>query len=166
MAARREPPRIEASARAAGVSPRRRRPTRTGSTCPAAIIFGVIFVVPTVAVVLLQPDPLDAVRRPSSSASTTSASSSSEPALTSGLRNTLVYAVVTSGLKVVLGLLLAVAAHLEHHRLADFLRVGRVLPGAGQHGRRRHHLRGADASVRRPDQRGARGSSASTGRGG
>ena len=42
-----------------------------------------------------------------SSASTTSASSCRTTSLTSGLRNTFVYAVVTSGSKVVLGLLLA-----------------------------------------------------------
>ena len=36
-----------------------------------------------------------------------------EPALTSGLRNTIVYAVVTSGLKVILGLLSGGAPHLE-----------------------------------------------------
>ena len=59
-AARGEPP--ERGVRRA----RRRRavaasPTRTGSTCPAGIVFGARLHRPDGAVVLLQPDPLDAV---------------------------------------------------------------------------------------------------------
>ena len=124
--------------------------TRTGSTCRRRSCSALIFVVPTAAVVLLQPHPLDAVRRPSSSASTTSSSSSSEPSLTSGLRNTIVYAVVTSGLKVVIGLLLAT---LLTSRLRTAQRCsGRsiffpVLVSTVAVG---HHVRGADASVDGP----------------
>ena len=122
---------------------------------PAAIVFGVIFIVPTVAVVLLQPDPLDAVRA-SSSASTTSASSSREPALTNGLRNTIIYAVVTSGLKVVIGLLLAtlLTSSIRFRNLLRSLIFFPVLVSTVAVG---HHVRGADAAVEGAHQPGARG---------
>ncbi len=55
-----------------------------------------------------------------------------EQALIIGLRNTLIYAVITSGLKVVLGMALAAAADLEDHR-TRLPAVGHLLPGAGQH---------------------------------
>ena len=82
----------------------------------------------------------------------------------SGLRNTIVYAVVTSGLKVILGLLLATLLTSglrprDHHPALDHL-----LPGPRQHGRGRDHLRGPDASVRWPDQHSRSRSSGSTGR--
>lgn len=73
---------------------------------PAAIVFGIIFIVPTILsfyysltrwtlfdTEFIGLDNFFLFFR--------------EPALTSGLRNTIVYAVVTSGLKVVIGLLLA-----------------------------------------------------------
>ena len=51
-----------------------------------------------------------------------------------------VRALVTSGLKVVLGMLFAVAPHLEHPHPRAAPLPG-LLPGARQHGRRRDHLR-------------------------
>ncbi len=45
-----------------------------------------------------------------------------EPFLVQGLINTLIYAVLTSGLKVVLGLLLARAAHLARSSARGYLR--------------------------------------------
>ena len=66
----------------------------------------------------------------------------SEQALRSGLWHTLIYAVVTSGLKVVLGLLLAVLL-TSTIRVAGRAALAGVLPGAGQHGRGRHHLQRA-----------------------
>ena len=87
---------------------------------PAAIVFGVIFVAPTVLAFyysltrwtlfdaeFIGLDNFTQFFR--------------EPALTSGLRNTIVYAVVTSGLKVVLGLLLAALLTSKIH-LRDPLR--------------------------------------------
>ena len=68
-----------------------------------------------------------------------------EPFLVQGLINTLIYGGVTSGLKVVLGLLLAVLLTSRHHRPRLSARR-RLLPGAGLDGRRRHHLHGDDAS--------------------
>jgi raffinose/stachyose/melibiose transport system permease protein len=73
---------------------------------PAAIVFGIIFVVPTVLAFYYS-----LTRWTLFDAEFIGLDNFSlffrEPALTSGLRNTIVYAVVTSGLKVVLGLLLA-----------------------------------------------------------
>ena len=86
-----------------------------------------------------------------------------EPALTNGLRNTFVYAVVTSGLKVVIGLLLAILVTSRHPRSKGTAPLDHLLPGAGQHRRRRHHLRGADAPLEGPHQRRRSSSSASTG---
>ena len=87
---------------------------------PAAIVFGVIFVVPTILAFyysltrwtlfdaeFIGLDNFELFFR--------------EPALTSGLRNTIVYAVVTSGLKVILGLLLAALLTSRIH-LRDLLR--------------------------------------------
>ena len=80
----------------------------------------------------------------SSSGWTTSCSSSRSRRWSPASRNTLIYAVVTSGLKVVLGMLLAVL--LTAPIIARGLpALGRLLPGAGQHDRRRPHLPGADA---------------------
>jgi raffinose/stachyose/melibiose transport system permease protein len=94
--------------------PRRARPAQHGAASsypywfylPALIVFGVIFVLPTALsfyfrltrwtlfdTEFIGLDNFSLFLR--------------EPALTNGLRNTLVYAVVTSGLKVVIGLLLA-----------------------------------------------------------
>jgi len=73
---------------------------------PAAIVFGIIFIVPTVLAFwysLTRWTLFDA----EFIGLDNFALFFREPALTSGLRNTIVYAVVTSGLKVVLGLLLA-----------------------------------------------------------
>jgi raffinose/stachyose/melibiose transport system permease protein len=73
---------------------------------PAAIVFGIIFVVPTVLAFwysLTRWTLFDA----QFIGLDNFALFFREPALTSGLRNTIVYAVVTSGLKVILGLLLA-----------------------------------------------------------
>ena len=66
-----------------------------------------------------------------------------EPQLVKGFTNTLIYAVVTSGPKVVLGLAAGRPAHLADRR-PRLPAVGGVLPGAGQHDRRRAHLHGAD----------------------
>ena len=73
---------------------------------PAAIVFGIIFIVPTVLAFwysLTRWTLFDA----EFIGLDNFAQFFREPALTSGLRNTIVYAVVTSGLKVILGLLLA-----------------------------------------------------------
>ena len=61
------------------------------------------------------------------------------PALVSSMRNTLIYAVVTSGLKVVIGLLLAVL-FTSQDPAQDGDALDGVLPGARQHRRRGHHL--------------------------
>ena len=78
---------------------------------PAAIVFGIIFVVPTVLAFyysLTRWTLFDA----EFIGLDNFALFFREPALTSGLRNTIVYAVVTSGLKVILGLLLGGAPDL------------------------------------------------------
>jgi raffinose/stachyose/melibiose transport system permease protein len=91
--------------------PRGRRGTRpsypTWFYLPAAIIYGLLFVVPTVASFFFS------LTRWTLSESTFIGFDNftqffSEPFLVQGLVNTLIYGVVTSGLKVVLGLLLAV----------------------------------------------------------
>ncbi len=73
---------------------------------PAAIVFGVLFVIPTVLAFYFS-----LTRWTLFDAEFIGLDNFiqffREPALTSGLRNTIVYAVVTSGLKVVIGLLLA-----------------------------------------------------------
>ncbi|MEV6492566.1 sugar ABC transporter permease [Actinoplanes sp. NPDC051633] len=74
---------------------------------PAAVIFGVLFLVPTFAALYFS------LTRWSIFSTTfigfdNFVSFFQEPALTKGLVNTLIYGVVTSGLKVVLGMLLAV----------------------------------------------------------
>ena len=89
-----------------GLAPAVRRSYPYSFYLPAAVIFGVIFVVPTVLSfyfsltrwTLFEADfiGLDNFSR-----------FLREPSLVNGLRNTIVYAVVTSGLKVVIGLLLA-----------------------------------------------------------
>ena len=81
-------------------------PTRTGSTCRSGIVFVAIFVVPTAMAFFYSLTRwtlfdwefigLDNFRQ-----------FFREPALTNGLRNTFIYAVLTSGLKVVLGMALA-----------------------------------------------------------
>ena len=88
---------------------------------PALIVFGVIFVAADGALVLLQPDALDPVRCRVHRARQLRAVPR-EPSLTNGLRNTFVYAFVTSGLKVVLGLLLA-ALLTSSIRLGTLLRA-------------------------------------------
>ena len=73
---------------------------------PAAIVFGIIFIIPTVLAFyysLTRWTLFDA----QFIGLDNFALFFREPALTSGVRNTIVYAVVTSGLKVILGLLLA-----------------------------------------------------------
>src|SRR5215207_3835665 len=72
-----------------------------------------------------------------------------EEALTRGLTNTLIYAVVTSGLKVVLGLLLAV---LLTAPIIARGALGAVLPRTGQHDRRRADLLDSHAPHRRAHQ--------------
>ena len=52
-------------------------------------------------------------------------------------------------------MLLARAAHLADHR-PGAAALGGLLPGAGQHHRRRHHLHGPDGPRAGPHQRGAR----------
>ena len=83
-----------------------------------------------------------------------------EQALIIGLRNTLIYAVITSGLKVVLGMALAVL--LTSKIIAAVPAVGHLLPGAGQHDRRRSHLHRVDEPRAGADQQGAWRWSAST----
>ena len=102
------------NARPAGrPSPRRRRRAGRGEPLPLLVLSsrrGHLLRVlrrADVLVVLLQPDPLGPLRHWSSSAWTTSSPFFQEPALVKGLKNTLIYAVVTCGLKVVLGMLLA-----------------------------------------------------------
>jgi raffinose/stachyose/melibiose transport system permease protein len=74
---------------------------------PAAIVFGTLFVVPTVLAFYFS-----LTRWTLFDAEFIGLDNffqfAREPALTNGMRNTLVYAVLTSGLKVVIGLLLAV----------------------------------------------------------
>ena len=77
-----------------------------------------------------------------------------EPALTKGLTNTLIYAVTTSGAEGDPRDAAGRAADLERDRPGVHA-LGRLLPGAGQHDRRRAHLHGADGARRGPDQRGA-----------
>jgi raffinose/stachyose/melibiose transport system permease protein len=87
---------------------------------PAAIVFGVIFIAPTLLAFwysLTRWTLFDA----EFIGLDNFALFFREPALTSGLRNTIVYAVVTSGLKVVLGLLLA-ALLTSRLRSRDLLR--------------------------------------------
>ena len=79
-----------------------------------------------------------------------------EPSLTAGARNTLIYGIVTSGLKVIIGLLLGDAAHLAAAGPQPPA-LDHLLSGAGEHRGRRHHLRRADASVDRAHQPHARG---------
>ena len=117
---------------------------------PALVVFGVMFVLPTVLVVLLQPDALDALRhrvhRPRQLRAVPP-----RAVAANGVRNTLIYAVLTSGLKVVIGLLLATLL-TSIDPSADAHALDHLLPGAGQHGRGGHHVRGAHAPVARADQ--------------
>ncbi len=98
--------RKQPSSRLGGRRAIRPAPIRTGSTCPRPSVRGAVHH-PDLRVVLLQPDPLDAVRLPLHRAGQL-------PHLLQragtgkGLQHTLIYAVVTSGAKVVLGMLLAV----------------------------------------------------------
>jgi raffinose/stachyose/melibiose transport system permease protein len=85
-----------------------------------------------------------------------------EPQLVTAFINTFIYAFVTSGAKVVLGLLLGV--FLSSQIIGrGFLRAIDLLPGARQHDRRRHPVQGAHGPVRGPSTRRSP-SSASTGR--
>ena len=100
---------------------------------PAAIVFGVIFVVPTVLAFyysLTRWTLFDA----EFIGLDNFALFFREPALTSGVRNTIVYAVVTSGLKVILGLLLA-ALLTSSMRPPEPAAVGDLLPRPGEHRR-------------------------------
>ena len=63
-----------------------------------------------------------------------------EQALVIGLRNTVIYAVVTCGLKVVIGMALAVLC-TSHKYCPRLPPVGHLLPGPGQHGRGWCHVR-------------------------
>jgi raffinose/stachyose/melibiose transport system permease protein len=86
---------------------RRRSPYPQWFYLPAAIVYGVLFVIPTVTSFYFS------LTRWSIFSSKFTGFDNyvtffQEPALVSGLLHTLIYAVVTSGLKVVLGLLLAV----------------------------------------------------------
>ena len=85
---------------------------------------------------------------PSSSAWTTSASSSPSRRCAAACGTPSIYAVVTSGLKVVLGMLLAVLL-TSSIRVRGAAALAGVLPRAGQHGRGRHHLQRA-AGTRTP----------------
>jgi hypothetical protein len=76
-----------------------------------------------------------------------------EQALITGLGNTLIYAVITSGMKVVLGHGAGLAVDLEDHR-PRVSAVGHLLPGAGQRDRGRIDLHGVDEPRTRPDQPG------------
>ena len=76
-----------------------------------------------------------------------------EQALIIGLRNTLIYAVITSGMKVVLGMALALLLTSQDHR-SRLSAVGDLLPGAGQHHRRRSHLHRLDEPGEGSDQPG------------
>ena len=76
-----------------------------------------------------------------------------DPMLMSGLRNTIIYAVLTSGLKVIIGLPLAMLLTSASGPRASAQR--RLLSGAGQHGGRRDYLQRAHAAVRRADQHGS-----------
>ena len=85
-----------------------------------------------------------------------------EPALTKGLTNTLIYAVTTSGLEGGPRDGAGRAADLERDRPGVHA-VGRLLPRAGEHDRRRADVHGADGARRGADQQGARPRSGSTG---
>ena len=74
-----------------------------------------------------------------------------EPSLTNGARNTIVYAVTTSGLKVVLGLLLATLL-TSRLRSRNVLRSVDLLPGPREHRGRGDHVRRAHAPVHGADQ--------------
>ena len=113
------------SSRAATPRRRRRAAIRAYPTwffLPAAIVFGVLFLLPDLRVALLQPDALDAVRLPTFIGLDNFAQFFREPFLVQGLVNTLIYGVVTSGLKVVLGLLLGGAADLARSSARGYLR--------------------------------------------
>ena len=139
----------------------RPRPTRTGSTCPRASS-SASSSSRRRCCRSTSASRAGRCSRPSSSASTTSASSSASPRSPAALRNTIVYAVVTSGLKVVIGLLLATLL-TSRIRLRSAAPVDRLLPGARQHRRRGHHVRRADAPVERAHQPARSRRSASTG---
>ncbi len=120
-------------------APAVRRSYPYGFYLPAAVIFGVIFVVPTLLSfwfsltrwtlfdsTFIGLDNFQEFLR--------------DPQLTSGLRNTLVYAAVTSGLKVAIGLPLAALLTFEDP-LQEPPPLDHLLPGPGQHGCGRHHVR-------------------------
>jgi raffinose/stachyose/melibiose transport system permease protein len=100
--------RREARSRTHAAGPSRRRsPYSSWFYLPAAIIYGVLFVIPTITSFYFS------LTRWSIFSSKFIGFDNyvtffQEPALVSGLIHTLIYAVITSGLKVVLGLLLAV----------------------------------------------------------
>ena len=84
----------------------------------------------------------------------------SEPFLLQGFINTFIYAFLTSGAKVVLGLLLGLLLTSQHRR-SRLSALGGVLPGAGVHDRHGHHVQDLDGPVRRADQQDPRACSGS-----
>ena len=96
---------------------------------PAALVFGIFFSAPDGAGVLLQPDALDDLRLDLYRTSRITATFFRDPQLTLALKNTLIFAFLTSGLKIVLGLPLALTAHLGA-KSSDVLTQRRFLSGS------------------------------------
>ena len=107
-----------------------------------ALIYAIFFVVPTLASFYYSFTRWDLFTSTGSGSRTTE-TFFAEQALVTGLRNTLIYAVLTSGLKVVLGMAPGPAADFEDHR-PRLPALGHLLPGAGQHDRGRAHLHDPD----------------------
>ena len=152
-------PRQPAGRPAARAAQRRKSTYPYWFLLPGGVIFVVFFLVPTVIAFYFSLTRWTLFDR-SSSGSTTTGSSSTSRRWSRGSTHTLIYAVVTSGLKVVLGMAARGAADRPDHR-PRLHALGRVLPGPGQHDRRRPDLPGADGPDRRGDQRRRSASSAS-----
>ena len=136
---------VEAPRPAGRPSPRRQRRPRKKSPypywfyLPAAVIFFVFFAVPTFSSFFFSLTRWDLSTWEFIGLDNYVAFFE-ESALITGLRNTLVYAVVTCSLKVVLGMLLARCS--PPRSWPGAAAIGGLLPGPGQHHRRRSHLPG------------------------
>ena len=149
------PPLIEGRAAARGTAVRRRSPYPYWFVLPGAVVFAVLFLAPTFASFWFSLTRWDLFTA-SFIGLENFRQFFSEPFLLQGLVNTLIYAVVTSGTKTVIGLLARGPADVRHLR-AGLPANGHLLPRPRLVHRRRLHLHRADAPDPRCDQRRARG---------
>ena len=152
---RRQSPPLTGRAAAGGAAMRRRSPYPYWFILPGAVVFAVLFLVPTVASFWFSLTRWDLFTATFIGLENFR-QFFSEPFLLQGLVNTLIYAVVTSGIEDRARAPARGAADLRHLR-AGLPAHRDLLPGARLVHRRRLHLQRADAPDPRRDQRRARG---------